>query len=245
MNTSRHQLILNAAGTHLFFIVTMLGLFFISRLDFLVFHLIAEIYSIIIAASIFAIMWASRRYMSNNYFLIIGIGLIFAALIDFLHALSYKGMPFFSGFNANLPTQFWIAARYLQAGTFVIAPFFTRRKAREWLVLGGFLFITSALVFLIFSGNFPDSYIESQGLTPFKIISEYIIVALLLVGLGFFISRKSDFDQSIVWLISASIIFSIFTELVFTLYVNLTGPLNILGHFLKDYRCLFGQPFIC
>ena len=49
---------------------------------------------------------------------------MFAAIIDFIHALAYKGMPFLSRYTTNLPTQLWIAARYLQAFTIVIAPIY-------------------------------------------------------------------------------------------------------------------------
>jgi hypothetical protein len=97
MKTGSYPKILTSFATHFLFIGSVIGLFFLSKVDFVVFHFIVELYSIIIAASMFVIIWNSRQYLTNNYFLIISIGFLIAAFIDFLHALSYKGMPFFSG----------------------------------------------------------------------------------------------------------------------------------------------------
>ena len=113
MKTESHSRIVNAVMAHLFFFATLIALYIISRSDFIVFHLIAELCTIIIAVSMFIIIWNSQRYLQNNYFLIIAIGFLFAAIIDFIHALAYKGMPFLSRYTTNLPTQLWIAARYL------------------------------------------------------------------------------------------------------------------------------------
>ncbi|MCJ7519089.1 MAG: hypothetical protein MUO42_05380 [Anaerolineaceae bacterium] len=110
--------------------------------------------------------------------MIIAIGFLFAAIIDFIHALTYKGMPFFNGFTANLPSQLWIAARYLQALTFVIATIYINQKTTVWLEMGVYSVVTSALIISIFKVYFPDCYIEGVGVSNFIIISEYIIASL-------------------------------------------------------------------
>ena len=220
-------------ATHFLFVGSVIGLFFISRVDFTVFHLIAELYTIIIAASMFVIMWNSRQYLDNNYFLIIAIGFLFAAMIDFLHTLSYKGMPFFSGFTTNLPTQLWLAARYMQSLTFVVALICIKRKTRIWLALGIYAAITLALVLSIFSGIFPDAFFEGSGLTTFKVFSEYIIMLLFVIGGFGLFKNKARFDNSIFWLISGSILATILSELFFTFYVTVTGLYSVAGHLLK------------
>ena len=103
---------------------------------------------------------------------------MFAAIIDFIHALAYKGMPFLSRYTTNLPTQLWIAARYLQAFTIVIAPIYKNRKTKVWLAMGDYSAVTSTLIISIFKEYFPDCYIEGVELSNFKIISEYIIASL-------------------------------------------------------------------
>ncbi len=73
----------------------------------------------------FTIAWNSRRIMANNYFLFVGIASLYVGAIDLLHTLSYKGMGVFPGNNANLPTQFWVAARYLLSFSFLPRHFFS------------------------------------------------------------------------------------------------------------------------
>ena len=39
-------------------------------------------------------------------------------------------------------------------------------------------------ILAVFAGYFPDCYVEGQGLTPFKVGSEYLIVVIILVAMG-------------------------------------------------------------
>src|SRR4030042_970901 len=118
----------------------LLGLYLTSLYSYLLFHSIAEIFSVIIAGGVFALAWNSRRVIANNYLLFLGIALLFIASLDLLHTLPYKGMGVFPGHGANLPTLLWIAARYLQSLTFLAAPLFRHRPLQPGLgVFGCFL----------------------------------------------------------------------------------------------------------
>jgi hypothetical protein len=99
----------------LLWVPVLLGLYVTSLYSYLLFHSLAEIFSVIIAVGVFAIAWNSRRFLENNYLLFLGVAFLFVGLIDLLHTLAYKGMGVFPGFGANLPTQLWIAARYRRA----------------------------------------------------------------------------------------------------------------------------------
>ena len=77
---------------------SLLILYFLSRQNYLLFHSIVEIFSIVIAFAIFAIAWNSRRLIDNNYFVFIGIAFLFVAGLDVFHTLAYKGMWSFSKF---------------------------------------------------------------------------------------------------------------------------------------------------
>jgi PAS domain S-box-containing protein len=233
MKTERIPRIFQTFFTHGLFLVSIIGLFLISRLDFVIFHLIVELYTILISACMFIILWNNQRYSTNNYFIIISIGFLFSSLIDFLHALSYKGMPFISGYTTDLPTQLWIAARYLQSLTFILAPIFTNRKIKIELTLSIYSMVTLLLVLLIFRGYFPVCFIDGVGLTPFKIISEYIISLLFLVGGLELFFKRSMVEKPILFLVMGSIFFTIFAELVFTLYINVFGNYSLIGHLLR------------
>src|SRR4030067_1201204 len=92
-------------------ILVFLGLYLTSLYSYPLFHSLAELFSIVIACGIFMIAWNSRRFIDNNYLLFVGIAFLFVATIDLIHTLGYKGMGVFQGYETNLPTQLWIAAR--------------------------------------------------------------------------------------------------------------------------------------
>jgi PAS domain S-box-containing protein len=148
--------------------------------------------------------------------------------------LAYKGMGVFPAWDADLPTQLWIAARYLQGLSFLLAPFFLGRKLSVHLVLAGYALVTSLLLGLIFYWRlFPTCLVEGTGLTPFKKISEYVISLVLLASIGVFSRKRREFDEGVFRFLVASIILTIASELSFTFYVHVYGLSNLTGHYLK------------
>jgi PAS domain S-box-containing protein len=218
--------------------ILALGVFvclYVSSLySYLLFHGIAEIFSISVCACIFIITLNSRHFIQNGYLLFIGVAYFFVAVIDGVHTLAYKGMGVFPGYDANLPTQLWIAARYLQSISLLVAPAFFRKKPNLTLLFVFYTAISATLLIAIFSRDlFPDCFIEGVGLTSFKIISEYIISIILLVSLLLLALDRRQFESGVFRLLAASIIITILSELAFTSYVSVYGFFNLLGHFLK------------
>ncbi len=215
-------------------LLVLLALFLSSLHSYLLFHNMAEIFSIVIACAIFMFAWNARPFLQNNYLLFIGIAYLFVAGVDLFHTLAYKGMRVFPGDDANLPTQLWIAARYLQSISLLIAPLLLRRKLNPYYVFIGYGVTVGLLLGAIFYWHvFPDCYIEGVGLTPFKKISEYIISLILLASIAVLLKNREGFDRGVLKLLILSIIFTIGAELAFTLYTDVYGLLNIIGHLLK------------
>ena len=153
----------------LFSLGIIIALLFISLFNYLLFHSLVEGFSIIIACGIFMIVWNSRRFIENNFFIIIGIAYVFVSAIDFLHAVTYNGVDVFSGKNANLPTQLWIAARYLQGISLLIAPLLIGKKIKIYQIASAYFFVLVLILLSIFYWQiFPDCFIEGSGLTTFK-----------------------------------------------------------------------------
>jgi PAS domain S-box-containing protein len=210
------------------------GLYLTSRYNYLLFHSLAEIFSIVVAGGIFMVAWNSRRFLDNHYFLFLGIAYLYLAGIDLLHTLAYSGLGVFPGHGANLSTQFWIAARYLEALSLLVAPFFIGRKLRTDLVFFAYALVFALVLISIFYWHsFPLCYIEGNGLTLFKKISEYVISLILLAALGLLWQRRNAFDQSVLTLLGLSILLTVASELAFTFYVSVYGLSNLIGHFLK------------
>ncbi|MFX1338560.1 MAG: MASE3 domain-containing protein [Promethearchaeota archaeon] len=221
------------------FSLILVGTYLTSFYSFLLFHTIAELFSIIVAEGIFVICWNSRENIDNSFFLVVGISLLYVGFIDLIHTLAYTGMNIFIGYDSNLPTSLWIAARYLQAISFLYASLVFNKEVKINYLLIGYTLITFILIYSIFAGFFPVCYIEGSGLTPFKIISEYIIIFILIITILVMRKFRSELNKKIYIFIIGSLITTIIGEFVFTLYVSVYGFSNLLGHIFKIIAFFF------
>lgn len=212
------------------------GLYLISLRNYLVFHTIAEIFSVVIACGAFMVCWHSRRYLDNNYIFFLGVAYLFVAGVDFIHTLTYKGMGAFRSADANIPTQLWIGARYMQSLSLVAGIFFLRRPLSAVILFGTYLSLTGLLIASIFFWHiFPVCFVDGVGITPFKRTSEYIIALLLLAATGLLLKNRKMFEPKVLRLLLISIALTIGSELVFTFYVSVYGLSNLLGHLFKIF----------
>ncbi len=210
------------------------GLYIISSYNYLLFHSLAEIFSIAIAAGLFMIAWNTRRVLDNQYLLFIGIAYLFVGILDTTHTLVYPGMAVVPGLDTNPPTQLWIAARYAESLSLLVAPLFFRRRLNAEFVFSGYALITLFILSSIFLFHiFPDCYIQGKGLTTFKVASEYVISGILFGALVLLMIRREEFDARVFKLITLSISATIASELSFTVYVNVNELSNLIGHYLK------------
>ncbi|MFH1954628.1 MAG: MASE3 domain-containing protein [Pseudomonadota bacterium] len=143
-------------------------------------------------------------------------------------------MNVFQGYETNLPTQLWIATRYMESHSLLIAPLFLRRRLKPNLVLTAYAVATLLVLGSIFYWNiFPTCFVEGVGLTPFKKISEYIISIILLVSIAVLFPKRQEFDERVFRLLVASIALTIASELAFTFYIHAYGFSNLVGHYFK------------
>jgi signal transduction histidine kinase len=143
-------------------------------------------------------------------------------------------MGVFQGSDANLPTQLWVASRYVMSISLLIAPLTLDRKLKIHFVLAGYAVVTGLLLGSIFYWRvFPDCYVAGVGLTPFKKISEYVISLILLASIALLIRRRDKFDAGVLRLLVLSIVATVGAELAFTTYVSVYGGANMVGHFFK------------
>lgn len=210
------------------------GLLAVSRWNYLLFHSLIEMISVVAAFGIFMIAWNTRHNLDNGYFLFLGPVFLYVGGLDLLHTLAYKGLGVFPGSDANLPTQLWIAARAVESLGLLLAPlFFTRRPRIGFSLLVGAL-LSGSLVAAIFSGRyFPDCFREGVGLTPFKIASEYVIVLVIGGALGLLWRHRGRFDPAVFAALVLALATKIGAELSFTLYRDVYGFSNLLGHLFK------------
>ncbi|MHA1448935.1 MAG: sensor histidine kinase [Candidatus Hodarchaeales archaeon] len=221
-------------------LVTIVGIFILfvlyltSLYNYLLFHSLVELSSIVVAISIFIIVWNTRRMTDNQFVILLSTSYFAVAIIDLLHVMSYKGIELFTGYDTNLPTQLWILARYFESTSLLIAVTFSWKLSYRKTMLS-YGFFTGFFTALIFLKIFPDCYIEGTGLTLFKILSEYVIITILIAVIVILYVRrgKIQIDSNTYKYLILACLMTISAELSFTFYISVYDISNLIGHFFK------------
>jgi len=214
--------------------ILLVLVFFSQYYNYLLFHTIAEVFSIFIAFGIFVVTWHTRKFKENNFFLFLGVIYLFVGAIDFLHTLSYPGMTIFDRLGTNLPTQLWIIARYFESLSLLAALVLFNKRINTSLLLLFFFTLCSLLLTSLFYWNiFPDCFIEGKGLTVFKKNSEYIISFTILITIGLLVKNSDKMKKETYYFLLISLSLKIISELSFTFYVSAYGLSNLVGHYFK------------
>jgi len=216
------------------FVALGVFLYAISFGNYLLFHVLAEFFSILVGFMIFIIAWNSRGFFRYGYIKVLGVGFLFVSSIDLLHTIVYKGMSILESglFEA---TQLWIIARYVEAFTllFAFSWLFKKKKQSEFGLFLSYTLIVAGLLAAVAAGIFPECYNEETGLTLFKKMSEYVIILILAATIYVVRKKKKFFNNTVYNYLIISIVFTIISEACFTLYTDVYGLFNFLGHFFK------------
>ncbi|MGV1100856.1 hybrid sensor histidine kinase/response regulator [Thiovibrio sp. JS02] len=217
-----------------------LGQFTIEPSRYLIFHNVAEFFSIMAFFSIFGLGWFSHEQSRDTHALFLSAAFLVIGLVDFLHTMSYAGMPdFFTPNSPNKSTQFWIAARLFSGLAFFASSCIHQNTRRLWLckpVLLPAAFSFCACVFatvIFFPDALPATFVEGVGLTPFKKGAEYLIIALFLAAAFSYWRRWRKSGERLLLLFVAALLISAASELAFAAYQSAFDTYNVLGHLYK------------
>ena len=214
--------------------VIVIALYFAQLYSYLLFHSIIELVSIVIAFGVFIIGWNTTKFSKDILYLYLSVVYLFVGCVDLVHTLAYSGMNVFPGAGPNLPTELWIAGRYLASFSLLIAPFIFGRKISRGRLFAVFFIVTGVLLSSILVWDvFPDCFIVGSGLTPFKVMSEYAISGILVAAIILFYRKREVLDPEVLRLLILAMFVTIGSEMAFTLYTDVFGLTNMIGHYLK------------
>ncbi|TNF99131.1 MAG: EAL domain-containing protein [Gammaproteobacteria bacterium] len=200
---------------------------------FLLFHTFAELFSIIVGVLMFVVVWSTHHYTRNDFLLYLGIGYFWIAVLDTLHTLTYKGLPFFDISGPNIALQFWIYTRFLEAVLLITAPLFFRHRLKSHL----FIWVGGIITTVVFLASIyieePALFIEGKGLTQTKIVSEYIIIGIVTIAMLIYWRTGKILSSRVKSFMLISMAFTIGAELSFTQYIDVYGLSNQVGHIFK------------
>lgn len=205
--------------------------------DFFVpFHAIAELLSVVVAASIFGIGWYSRHRHQPARNTMLACSFLVVALLNLGHLLSFPGMTDFVTPNtASKALYFWVAFRLVLVAGVMAAQVLPARLELEtplrWSMLIFSLGMTSITYWLVLfrSEWLPEVHVGYPGLTGFREISEYLVMALD-VGAAWFYLRPSQANQNGARLMAMSLSVLAVSEWSLTAYATTSDIYTVVGH---------------
>ncbi|MDI1239127.1 MAG: MASE3 domain-containing protein [Polaromonas sp.] len=209
-------------------------------------HTLFETVSIIVSMLVFSAGWFTfSREGRSNVALLCSI-FFGVAILDFVHLLSYEGMPaFIIPATDGKSISFFLAARLLVAGALLAIAFqpWNRRignQERHWLLGGSLVFALGVSVYGLLE---PDVrtwfFVPGSGLTGTKIAVEYLVIVLnLAAAAGFYLRMREPQPYPLVPLFAAACLMAL-SELCFTLYATFEDQYMVLGHVIKVEAYLF------
>ncbi|MBF0309677.1 MAG: PAS domain S-box protein [Magnetococcales bacterium] len=201
--------------------------------NFLVFHAIVEFVICLVGLILSVIAWNTFHFSRNIVLVHLATGFVWIVALELLHILAHKGMNLLSSETVPFPSsQIWVTARFEESLLYLVAFRFAHRFSSRQISLAlGVL--TGAALFLIFTGHFPSTFREPEGLTSFKIFSEYAIIAVFLSSIVALQPERSPLDPFQSRLLQLSILGAVLAEIFFTLYKSPSDLFGIVGHLVK------------
>jgi PAS domain S-box-containing protein len=226
------------------FLVFMGFMLLMSEHSHLFFHTSIELFINFVFLLVFVFTFNTYSINKNTSLLILGTGYFFVAVVGIFHLLTYPGMPFLSERDSrNVATQLWISTRYvgvltnLLSVTLILNP---RKKINPCVVFITYFCITAFLLLSIFIFKiFPTCYIESIGLTSFKVISEYVISAMFIITAIIYFRLRKNVDKYLFIFLECFLISSAVSEMFFTSYMIVSDFSNVMGHIIKIISAYF------
>lgn len=210
-----------------------------SAVNFLTWHTVFEFISVVFAFIIFNNCYYSYKHTKRMRLLILSSTFFIVGFIDFLHSLSYEGMPFtFAPSSIKMATTYWIFARLIMAiGIFIssIIPFFKKSKFNEKIAIIVNCLLTFTIFYIITYriDILPPLFIDGKGLTSLKINLEYFIMLLQVLAIINFIKTYEKNSNRYLIILSSGLVLMVFSEGLFTLYRSVYDTFNLLGHVYK------------
>lgn len=208
----------------------LIAAYLASRSNYLVFHAMLESFRVVTALCVFVIAWNSRGFLKSGNLWFLGVTYACTGLMTLLHMLAYKGMGVFPDSDANLPTQLWVASRYVESTALCVAAFTPHRRFATGPTVAGVVGVSAALLGAIAFGVFPDCYVEGSGLTTFKKASEAAVVVFYAIAFAGIRRQAGERSRRQRLFIQQAIVANTFGSLAFSLYVDVYGLLNFTGH---------------
>ncbi|WP_051541676.1 MASE3 domain-containing sensor histidine kinase [Clostridium lundense] len=215
-------------------IVIFLGI--LSQYNFLLFHIVVEFTVSMISYTMMAIILHTSEFSKNNTYTFLGISYVFIGSINLLHTIAYRGMNIVNVDSINMSIQLSTIARGTEAITLFIAFMFTNKEVKYNRVISCYsLVLIYSITLLLGNELLPKCYVPGVGITKFELISEYAIAIILITSMYFLRKNKNKykFMEKEYNYLMAAIIFTIISQVFFTIHLEVHRVWYSIGHIFK------------
>lgn len=208
-----------------------------------VYHTILELVCVFIAMSIFFSIWYNYKRSSLGSCLL-GFGFLAVAAFDALHSVYFLKLDLTTSTYFDLSTKYWIYGRLVQA----IAIFFSVKELKAKVKISRITALLLTIIFIsllsylsIVYHDYLPILLTEEGVTPIKVVIEYGIILLCFYSLFLARNRINKNDTIKYHYILLSLCMMIPSELLFTLYSQVSSATWTVGHVFKiaSYYFLF------
>ncbi len=213
----------------------------IPVIAFLPVHIALELSSVVVCFAVFVTGWFGYKHAANARDLVVGVAFATTGAVDFIHTLSYKGMPDFLGANSpGKAAAFWLLARMVVGmglvAASIVSPRSRPRAGLPALLLAGAgtIVVGSCVLFNVYGTAVGAALYPAVGRPPslLKALIEYSIIAIYLLAFVL-LSERRGWEPRVRRGLRSALVLAVFAEVAFTLYLSPYAWVNALGHVLK------------
>ena len=207
--------------------------------SYLGFHTVVELIAMTMGLVCFGLLWLTPATAVRTSTVVLASAVAAAAGLDLLHMLSYAGMPaLVTPSSPEKAIAFWLAGRTALAVGLLVAAWAPLRRleapGRRYLWLSLALLAMAGIVWLVLwhAEALPPTFLPGEGLTPFKVGFELVLVGLNLVAAAR-LQRVARRVGTPAVSLAVAAMFCAVAGLCFASYASPSDMLNALGHVAK------------
>ncbi|WP_332645424.1 bifunctional diguanylate cyclase/phosphodiesterase [Lysinibacillus sp. 54212] len=229
-----------ALAISIYFSDSLYGIF--GAENYITIHLLFEIFIIFFSLAISMQIWLSSKFNRENDSIYLGALFLFLAILEIIHALSYKGMPFFiQESDPYLATWFYMIPRLLLPIGLILILLVKEKHISErvrHLVYGASIVFALGIIFLVYfpSKILPD-LVDESGTTILKNTLQYIALIIQIVVIALAIRGLKKRPRRAALMITASV-YLIFSDVFYTNYYDVYDIYNFMGHIFQLFAFL-------
>jgi hypothetical protein len=213
--------------------------------NYIAIHTILEFFSMAVSFSIFSYGWKLFNFSRSRKILLLSFLFFIVGMLDLLHTLSFKGMPFFiTESSIAKATWFWISARIIESLMMVIVLIVPDRQLqldprRACLLLCAVVIGSISFMVFKYEQSLPLLVIEGEGTTILKNLFEYSVSFLHFISIVISLYFYNEGKNGQHLYIALAFTFLFFSGLIFTIYQSIYDIDNFTGHIFKALGYFF------